>query len=140
MTSEDHARRLDATRSPVGEGHAHISRGAKDADDPAQRRSHDAARKHMAELLRETVMLHHGDGGQPALVTRTMGDPYEIFVMTETESLNHYGPHAGGQAKNEGPYTIGNGIAHAASELGCAVTAVAALALIAFLFYMIGTT
>ena len=132
-----YAARLDSQPIDLPTGRtAHISREVRliQSDQPGTHdRPLEAARKHLNNAS-EKLMLHHGEPGQPTLVTRTFDDRDQVFVMTEEESLRHHGPHSN-STKSKDNWSLGRGIASASSDLGCASVCIAILALIAFAIY-----
>lgn len=144
MSSNQHAHRLRATRfSEIGGTQVLVSRRAKEAAPGSEgtERIRQAAVEHIQDPGYRLTIHHHPDWSA-TLVARTLGNEAHVFIMTEDESIAHYGHHADeGNLTNKSKHnmSIGSGIAKAASEMGCALAFISVMALIAYGIYMKST-
>ena len=114
----------------------HVSRMAAPVVAADTARALRGVRQHRDKVFTD-YMVHHGDADADALVTRRFDNCDGIWLMTELESYRLFGQHEVKRSKRG--RTIGDGIAKAAGELGCAASIIAVLALVGFIFYMIAT-
>lgn len=103
----------------------HVSRMAAPVVDADTARALRAVRQHRDKVFTDHMVHRRPD--VESLVTRRFDDCDGIWLMTELESYRLFGQHEAKRSKRG--RTVGDGIAKAAGELGCAASIIALLAL-----------